>query len=92
MNIIHGSRSKIHRSYSVTDERQPNAVRRIATLAHLHTYHSFVRKHIGVTALQSGRLERTMEIDYEFVFGCFFSYTLIEIHHPLVAAFHKIYL
>ena len=56
----------------------------------LHAPDAFVGNHVGISYLESGRLERAMKIDHEVVACALFRYALVIIHHPLVAMVHEI--
>ena len=64
----------------------------MTTTTILQATNSLIRYHIGITYFQACRLKRTMEVNHQFMFSTFACNTFVEVHHPLVAMIHEVYL
>ena len=93
--VEHGPLGVVHRSCSLADEGY------LAVVVHLVPFqfgppHLFEAEdaleveHIGVGAVEACRLEGTVEVDHEVVFGAHLGCAAVEVGDYLVVAVHKV--
>ena len=88
----HRTRCEVHRTDGIAHEGQPDRVVGCTAAALLQAAHTLVGEQVGIAILQSGGLKGTVEVDHQVVLGTLSGGALVEVHHPLVAVVHEVYL